>query len=153
MVSLEDILRQIDSSRLRQVAQSYQLDLIVLFGSYAKGRAQKESDMDIAVRTTHPDFVRGDSSNKAFWEMNLIANLSGIIPAPEGIDLVILNLVDSATLLYEVATYGIPLYQLKPMDFHQFRSYAARRFYDDAKFRRWGWEYLKRRCKIESREV
>lgn len=31
-----------------------------------------------------------------------------------------------------------------PSTFHQFRSYACRRFYDDAKFRRWGWEYLRR---------
>ena len=164
IISLE--LSQIDLSELRQVAERYELDLIVLFGSYAKGRARRGSDMDIAVHTTQKsplyppfekggrgDFGQGNPSSEAFWEMDLIADLSRIIPTPEGIDLVILNQVDSATLLYEVSAYGIPIYQRESMAFHQFRSYAARRFYDDAKFRRWGWEYLKRRCKIGERSV
>ena len=148
-----DILSQIDSFQLHQVAEQYALDLIVLFGSYAKGRARRGSDMDIAVRTTQNDFGQGNPSSEAFWEMDLIADLSRVIPAPEGIDLVILNRVDSATLLYEVSAYGIPIYQREPTAFHHFRSYAARRFYDDAKFRQWGWEYLKRRCKIGERSV
>ncbi len=151
IISLE--LPQIDSSKLCQVTERYELDLIVLFGSYAKGRARRGSDMDIAVHTTQNGFGQGNPSSEAFWEINLIADLSRVIPAPEGIDLVILNQVDSATLLYEVSAYGIPIYQREPTDFHQFRSYAARRFYDDAKFRQWGWEYLKRRCKIGERSV
>jgi hypothetical protein len=84
--------------------------------------------------------------------MDLFADLSAIFKPPEGLDLVVLNRADS-TLLYEVARYGLPFYQREPGGFHQFRSYAARRFYDDAKFRRWGWEYLKRRCLDGERSV
>lgn len=101
--------------------------------------------MDIAVHTTRPDYAKRDPDSEALWEMALFDELSAVFKAPEGIDLVILNRADS-TLLYEVAKEGILIYQREETTFHQFRSYAARRFYDDAKFRRWGWEYLKRRC-------
>ena len=145
----DDVLSKINMALLNQVAEAYKIDLIVLFGSYAKRSARKGSDMDIAIRTTRTrSLSERDCSSEAFWEMSLYAALSRAIPAPEGIDLVILNQVDSAALLYEVATYGRPLYQQEAMTFHQFCSYAARRFYDDAKFRRWGWEYLKRRSKL-----
>jgi predicted nucleotidyltransferase len=145
-------LSEIDKSQLQQVADRYQLDLIVLFGSYARGTARPDSDLDVAVHTTRPDYARRDPDEEAFWEMDLFADLSAIFKPPEGLDLVVLNRADS-TLLYEVARYGLPFYQREPGGFHQFRSYAARRFYDDAKFRRWGWEYLKRRCLDGERSV
>ena len=43
---------EIDIFELRRVADRYQLDLIVLFGSYAKGTFRPSSDVDIAVHTT-----------------------------------------------------------------------------------------------------
>ena len=138
------MLEKIDKARLRQVVEGYQLDLIVLFGSYAKGAARVNSDMDFAVRTTRPDFARREVGREAAWKMDLLTDLSAVIEAPEGIDMVLLNGADSL-LLFEVARYGIPVYQQESTTFQQFQSYAARRFYDDAKFRRWEWEYLKRR--------
>lgn len=137
---------------IRQVADRYQLDLIILFGSYAKGFSQLDSDIDIAVHTNRSDYGKRDVDSEAFWEMALFDDLSSVFKAPSGIDLIILNRADS-TLLYEVATYGILIYQQSPDSFHQFRSYAARRFDDDAKFRHLGWEYLKRRCSIGKRVV
>lgn len=141
------MLEKIDKAKLRQVAERYQLNLIVLFGSYAKGTARLNSDMDFAVRTTRPDFARGDVGHEAAWKMDLLTDLSAVIEAPEGIDMVLLNGADSL-LLFEVARYGIPIYQRESVTFQQFQSYAARRFYDDAKFRRGEWEYLKRRFLI-----
>jgi len=137
----------IDKTKLQEVADLCHLDLIVLFGSYAKGKAQPD-DLDIAVRTTHQEFLRLLSSNTARWqwEMNLLAALEEIIDLPYDIDLVILNEVFDSTFLFEVARYGELIYQREPTTFNQFRAYAARRFDDDAKFRQWGWEYLKRRC-------
>ncbi|NCO42801.1 MAG: hypothetical protein COZ06_34255 [Armatimonadetes bacterium CG_4_10_14_3_um_filter_66_18] len=138
------ILQLIDESRLRQVASRYELDLIVLFGSYAKGRAHDDSDVDLAVRTTRPDYGARGPEEEARWEMDLFADLGGAVAAPEGIDLVLLNRADS-TLLFEVAREGAPLFQTDRDAFHRFRSLAARRFYDDAKHRRWGREELGRR--------
>lgn len=137
----------IDKTKLQEVADWYHLDLIVLFGSYAKGKACP-ADLDIAVRTTREEFLRLLSSNKARWqwEMNLIASLEAIINLPYDIDLVILNEVFDSTFLFEVARYGELIYQREPTTFDQFRAYAARRFDDDARFRQWGWEYLKGRC-------
>ncbi|MBM3238155.1 nucleotidyltransferase domain-containing protein [Candidatus Poribacteria bacterium] len=142
----------IDIFEIRRIADRYQLDLIVLFGSYAKGTFRPSSDMDIAVHTTRKDYAMRDDDSKAFWEMELFDDLNAVLKAPEGVDLVVLNRANS-TLLYEVARYGIPLYQREKDTFHQFRSYAARRFYDDAKFRRLSWEYLKRRCLNGERDI
>ena len=130
----------IDKTKLQEVVDWYHLDLIVLFGSYVKGKAHPE-DLDIAVRTTREEFLRLLSSNKAQWqwEMNLIASLEEIIVLPYDIDLVILNEVFDSTFLFEVARYGELIYQREPTTFDQFRAYAARRFDDDARFRRWGW--------------
>lgn len=139
------ILSEINISEVQQVADQYQLDLIVLFGSYAKGAPHLNSDMDIAVHTSRSDYAKRHPDAEAFWEMALFEDLNAVLKAPYGIDLLILNRADS-TLLYEVAVYGILIYQRGTDTFHRFCSYAARRFDDDAKLRRWGWEYLKRRC-------
>ena len=137
-------ISNVDRLEISQIADRYQLDLILWFGSYAKGISQPNSDLDVAVHTNRPDAVR-DPEREAFWEMALFEDLNAAFKAPNGIDLLILNRADS-TLLYEVAKNGILIYQRNEHTFHQFRSYAARRFDDDAKFRRLGWEYLKRRC-------
>lgn len=36
---------------LKKIAKKYKLELIILFGSIAKGKARKESDADIAVKS------------------------------------------------------------------------------------------------------
>ncbi len=143
----KDILSKIDQPKLREVAQLFQLDLIVLFGSYAKGTARSDSDIDFAVHTTRPGSTRRRESHEAAWKISLLTDLSTVIEAPEGIDMIILNGADSL-LLFEVATYGIPVYQQESVTFQQFQSYAALRFYDDVKFRRLEREYLKRRFLI-----
>lgn len=144
----------VDKAKLQEVADSYHLDLIVLFGSYAK-RKSRPDDLDIAVRTTREEFLRLSSSDKTQWQwkMSLTASLEAIIALPYDIDLVVLNEVFDSTFLFEVARYGELVYQRELSTFDRFRVYAARRFDDDAKFRRWGWEYLKRRCLSAERSV
>lgn len=148
------MLTPVDKTRLQEVADRYHLDLIVLFGSYAKQKSRPD-DLDIAVRTTREEFSGFSSSNKARWqwEMSLTASLEAIIDLPYDIDLVVLNGVLDSTFLFEVARYGELIYQREPSTFDCFRAYAARCFDDDAKFRRWGWEYLKRRCLNAERSV
>jgi len=136
-----------DKARLQEIADLHHIDLIVLFGSYVKGKVNPD-DIDIAIRISQDESVKILSSKKVRWqyEMNLIAALDAITDLPYDIDLMILNDVFDSTFLFEVARYGEVVYQREPTTFNQFRAYAARCFDDDAKFRQWGWEYLKRRC-------
>jgi predicted nucleotidyltransferase len=142
------MLKEGEKAKLQEVADRHQLDLIVLFGSYAKGKTRPD-DLDIAVRITRKAFKQlftADNEARWQWEMHLLADLETLIELPYDIDLVLLNQVFDSTFLFEVARYGILIYGKEPTTFDQFRAYASRRFDDDAKFRRWGWEYLKRRC-------
>ena len=140
------IVEETDQAKLREVARRYDLDLIVLFGSYARGRERPDSDVDLAVHTTRRDYGKRDREAEVTWEMELFDDLAGAVPAPEGIDMVVLNRADS-TLLFQVANYGLTLHESGPDQFHLFRSLASRRYYDDAKYRRWGREYLRRRLR------
>ena len=151
----KNIPSQLDDARLEKLAVHRHLDLIVLFGSYAKGQTRPGSDIDVAVRMTREAFKRLAVNTDALWqwEIDLLADLDEIFDGTFDIDLVLLNRVFDSTFLFEIARYGILVYESEPTTFHCFRSYAARRFDDDAKFRRLGWEYLKRRCLDGERSV
>ena len=41
-------------SALQALAQEYHLDLLILFGSHAKGTASPDSDLDVAVASKQP---------------------------------------------------------------------------------------------------
>lgn len=131
----------VNETALRQITQQFGLAFITLFGSIAKGHMTKESDADIAVWAEKlPD----DESQLADWVMALADALADAIPHGEGIDLVVLNRAESL-LQFQVARCGILLYERVSGSWRRFQSYAARRYDDDAKFRRLQWEYLRRR--------
>ena len=99
------------------------LELVVLFGSAAKGRARPRSDLDIAVRGDGP------------------ADLDALylILAPRvGTDR--LDLVDlrraGPLLAFEVARHGRLLFERAPGAFRGFQAFASRRYCDTAKLRR-----------------
>ena len=99
------------------------LEVVVLFGSTAKGRARPRSDVDIAVRGDGP------------------ADLDALylILAPRvGTDR--LDLVDlrraGPLLAFEVARHGRLLFERAPGAFRSFQALASRRYCDTAKLRR-----------------
>lgn len=99
------------------------VELVVLFGSAAKGRARPRSDVDIAVRGDGP------------------ADLDALylILAPRvGTDR--LDLVDlrraGPLLAFEVARHGRLLFERAPGAFRGFQALASRRYCDTAKLRR-----------------
>ncbi|MBM3238655.1 nucleotidyltransferase domain-containing protein [Candidatus Poribacteria bacterium] len=134
----------VNKSALREIAEQFGLSFIVLFGSVAKGRMNKESDVDIAVWV---ELLTDDEESLADWTIALGSSLAETIPNGEGIDLVVLNRVASL-LQFQVARHGVLLYERVPNSWRCFKSYAARRYDDDARFRRWQWEYL-RRCYLQ----
>jgi predicted nucleotidyltransferase len=87
--------------KLKRVARRYQLDLIVLFGSWAKGRARKGSDVDVAVRARRRRW--GDAD----WELGLTSDPAAALESGGEVDVALLNGADPV-LLFEVASDGIP---------------------------------------------
>jgi predicted nucleotidyltransferase len=121
----EGLTLQIDRERLNEIAQQFGLDLIVLFGSHAKGRAIPGSDVDIAVRAIKRPW--GDWN----WEFAVEAALAEAVKAKGSeVDVVFLNGA-SSLLMFEVACSGQVLYEKEWGVFSDFKSYAARRYYDD----------------------
>jgi len=129
---------QIDHERLSEIARQFGLDLIVLFGSHAKGRARPGSDVDLAVRAiTRP---WGDWQ----WELAVEAALATAVKTEGGeVEVAFLNGA-SSLLMFEVACSGQVLYEKDRGVFSDFKSYAARRYYDDEpRFRRQA-EYVRK---------
>ena len=116
-----------DTDELKKIARRYKLDLIILFGSHAKGRASTGSDVDVAVRARRRRW--GDAD----WELGLASDLSAALKSGGEVDLAFLNGADPV-LLFEVASDGIPLFEAEPAGFAQFCSYAARRYEDNRKW-------------------
>jgi len=114
------------------VAQREGIDLVVLFGSAARGRLRAESDLDIAVR-----FASGRPGFET--EARVAAELHAALKPPRELDLVLLNHA-SPLLLIQVVAEGISLYEPSPEVWPLFWLYVRRRFEDTEKYRRRRWE-------------
>lgn len=137
---------QFDETCLKRVARKYGLDLVVLFGSHARGRARAGSDVDIAVRR------RSRQAEPDSLALEIAAALERAFPEAAEVDVTFLNGAGSL-LLFQVAATGRPLYEGHPLLFWQFQSYAARRYDDDLKYRLRRDAYLDRRVKRWSRNT
>jgi len=129
---------EVNGQKLTDIAHRYGLDLIVVFGSQAQGKARPGSDIDVAVRWLRRDWEDVER------ELALIGELTEVIWGDGDLDVSFLNGA-SPLLLFEVACSGVPLYERQPGDFNLFQSYAARCYYDQRKFAELQGEYLKER--------
>jgi predicted nucleotidyltransferase len=106
---------------LRAVAPS--VELVVLFGSVARGRSRPDSDLDVAVRCD------GAADLDALY----------LLLAPR-LATSLLDLVDlrrtGSLLAFQVARHGRVLYERGPGAFRSFQSLASRRYCDTDKLRR-----------------
>jgi len=119
---------QVDSAKLQSIARKYNLDLIVVFGSQAKGRAVPgQSDIDVAVRFVKRPWGHGER------ELDLMAELAQAFKGNGEVDVAFLNGA-SPLLLYQVAATGQLVYEKRSGLFSMFRVYAARRYDDNHKF-------------------
>jgi predicted nucleotidyltransferase len=98
------------------------LQLVVLFGSAARGRARTTSDVDIAVRCDRA--------------ADLDALFMALAPRLKSDRLDLVDLRRTGPLLaFEVARSGRLLFERTPGLFHQFQSLASRRYADTKKLR------------------
>jgi predicted nucleotidyltransferase len=99
------------------------LQLVVLFGSQARGRSRPDSDVDVAVRCDAP--------------ADLDALYLLLAPRLETGALDLVDLRRAGPLLaFQVARHGRLLYERDPGAFHVFQSLASRRYCDTDKLRR-----------------
>ena len=106
---------------LRAVAPS--VELVVLFGSVARGRSRPDSDVDVAVRCDGPA------------DLDALYLLLAPRLATTLLDLVDLRRTGSL-LAFQVARHGRLLYERDPGAFRSFQSLASRRYCDTDKLRR-----------------
>ena len=122
------------TEQLRSLAETYDLRLVVLFGSWARGRAGQDSDVDVGVLVKRP--------LSAPQRPRLWSALSQLFQAE--VDLTVLNHV-APVVGYQVARDGVVLFEAEPGDWEGWKSYAVRRFWDTHKHRQALEGYLARR--------
>jgi predicted nucleotidyltransferase len=123
------------TEQLRPLVDVFDLRLVVLFGSSARGRARQDSDLDIGVLVKHP---LSTTQRARLWN-----DLSRLFQAD--VDLTVLNHVEPL-LGYQVARDGLLLFETEPRTWENWKSYAIRRFWDTHKYRDALKEYLTRRA-------
>lgn len=119
-------MKEYDENLLQKVLQEYELDFIVLFGSYAKGQIKKNSDIDIAIKK------EGGLELKDYSEIqSKLAKIFNIKDTKIGL-VEILHL--SPILMWQIAKYGQFLAG-NPLKFKKFQLYAIKKYFDTQKFR------------------
>lgn len=106
--------------RMENLAKKYNISLIILFGSQAKGDTHSHSDTDVAF-LPEKDISTED-------ELNLIGELGGILKS----DIDSVNLKKASPLiLYHVFKYGKPLYEKERGLFSEYLAQSYR-MYEEA---------------------
>jgi len=115
---------QYDQQKLAEVARKNNLKFVILHGSYADGKNQEGSDLDIAVV--------GNSPMSFDDQLKLYDGISDIFPdrIDRDLDLKTLDKVDPF-FRYEVVRKGVLLYG-DPTAYEEYKLYVQRA-YDDAK--------------------
>ena len=112
------------AGRLGDIADTLpDLELLVLFGSQASGRATRRSDVDVAISCAGP--------------ADLDAAYLALAPriGSDRLDLVDLRRA-GPLLAFQIARHGVLLFERRPGAFREFQSLASRRYCDTAKLRR-----------------
>lgn len=128
-----------DAERIRAVVESHGLDLIVLFGSTARGQRQPGSDIDVAIR------FAGRQGRVPFEEEARAADalFRALRPRCE-MDVVSLNGAP-VLLRRNVARDGRPLFASSPDAWAGFRIHARREWEEWSPFYDRHWQSVRRR--------
>lgn len=123
-----------NNEALKEFCREAGIELVVLFGSAARGSEQPKSDVDIALK-----LKRGLTVSK----LDLIYNFGRLFNDRE-IDLVILSINTDPVLLYEIFSHGKPLFEGKADIFAEERLRAFKLYFDTEKLRLLQADYLRK---------
>lgn len=110
----------------------------LLFGSYAKGKANDMSDVDVAVYLSH------DIRKSSYFGLRL--GLIADCPVKGDKDVVILN-ESSPLLAYEVVSHCVPLFVRDKKIFIDFKAKTFGRYFDTNSLRRVQYAAMSKRIK------
>ena len=139
-MSAPDIVSVLHSRDFVELCRQHGVTLAVLFGSMAKGRATRSSDIDLAVMMNRDATVGGGMVPNR--RVGLLKDLIRYLKT-SNLHLVVLNRADSL-LRFEIARTGRPLYEAEPGAFAEFCSLALRQHEDSRVFYRAMDRYLAR---------
>ena len=114
-----------DPAIIERYCREAGIELLIVFGSHARGKARPGSDVDLAVQP-----VRGVEVDK----LQLIFDL-GEIFSPHEVDVVILSPLTSPLLLHEIFFNGRLLFEAGPGQFKKGRMRAWKLYVDTAPLR------------------
>lgn len=120
--------------KLARYCRTKGIDLVILFGSHACGKAHSMSDLDLAVLPRHL---------AALSKLEILFDLSDIFE-PLEVDLVLLSPHTNPLLLHEIFSNGTPLFEVIPGIFGEQRLRAWKLYLDTAPLRLLERQYLKR---------
>jgi len=112
-------------NKIKEILDDYDLQMLILFGSYAGENFTKNSDIDLAVRVSH---------FKSLKENQLqILNQLSLLFEHHPVDLILLNHADPL-IKFKVASERKLLYQSEENLFENFQVKAAAEHNDALKF-------------------
>ncbi len=137
------IEEKLKNEQFKALCVKYNVRLVMLFGSRAKGQFKPSSDWDLAFWFDEKA-LKKSMLDLGRLKKNLVKELCAILQTSE-IDLVILNRT-SPFLKYKVAQTGRPIYMQNKDDYAVFVSRAIRSLSDGFIFKEAGKKYLKERA-------
>jgi predicted nucleotidyltransferase len=121
-----------DQQKISELSKKFNLKLLILHGSYAKGRMTPQSDIDIGVLGEHK------IDKKNYFE--LLAGLGDVFG--DKVDPAFLNNAEPM-ICYHVALAGKPLFESQKGAFADFKVQSIARYLDTKKFRELEKLYIK----------
>ncbi|KXS50356.1 MAG: DNA polymerase beta domain-containing protein [Halanaerobium sp. 4-GBenrich] len=111
--------------KIKEILNDYDLQLLILFGSYGEENFTKNSDIDLAVKVSHCKNLKENQVQ--------ILNQLSVLFEHHPVDLVLLNHADPL-IKFKVALEGKLLYQNEKGLFEKFQVRAAAEHNDAQKF-------------------
>ena len=112
-------------NKLKAIAKNYNINLMILFGSYLTESFTQDSDIDIAIQAENISLI---NQNK----LEILNKIAATFNYQE-IDLVLLNHADPL-LKFQIAKKGRLIYQKESHMFNTFKVQAMNEHHDAKKF-------------------
>jgi len=119
-------LSDLQKIQLNDFCRRNQVALLIIFGSYARGKTHPNSDLDIALSF--------ENNRVSINKLRMIFELEGIFE--QQVDLVILSPITDPLLRFEIFSRGKLFYESKPHLFVEGKLYAWKLYLDTENIRK-----------------